>query len=57
MLHEIPVDVFECSSGRFGVEKIDERYESAIEYGPDDVELPTKRSDADGSDLHDNEVA
>lgn len=56
MLHEIPVDVFERASGRFGVEKVDEGHKSAIEHGPDDVKLPTKRPNTNGRDLYNNEI-
>lgn len=57
MIHEILVDVFQRASGRLRIEEVNERHERAVEYCPDNVELPAEISDADGSDFHDDEVA
>lgn len=56
MIHEVSVDIFQRSSGCLGVKQVDERYEGSVEDCPDDVELPAEVSDADGSNLNDNEV-
>ena len=57
VLHEISVDVFQRSARGLRVEQVDERYKCAVKHGPDDVEFPVERINADGSDFDHNEVA
>jgi hypothetical protein len=57
VLHEISVDIFQSPASSFWVEQVDERYESTVEYCPDDVELPVERVDADWGDFDNDEVA
>lgn len=57
MLHEVPVDIFQRSAGSLWVKQVDERHESAVEHGPDDVELPVERVYADWGDFDHDEVA
>jgi diphthamide synthase (EF-2-diphthine--ammonia ligase) len=57
MLHEVSVDIFQRSACCLGIEQVDEWYESTVENGPDDVELPTERADTDWGDFDHDEVA
>jgi hypothetical protein len=57
VLHEVSVDIFQRSACRLGIEQVDERYEGAVEHGPDDVELPVEGVDADWGDFDHDEVA
>lgn len=57
MVHEVSVDVLESATCCFGIEEIHEWNERSVEDGPDDVELPTERANANWSNLYNDEVA
>ena len=57
VLHEVSIDVFQGPASGLWVEQVDERHKSAVEYGPDDVELPVEGADADWGDFDHDEVA
>jgi hypothetical protein len=57
MVHEVSIDVLECTACCFGIEEIHEWHKRPVENGPDNVELPAEGADADRSDFHDDEVA
>jgi len=50
ILAEVAVDVFECSSGGFHKEEIDQRHERQVEDGPDDLIIVNGRFCAQGTD-------
>lgn len=56
MIHEVSVDVLESAACCFGIEEIHEWHERSVENGPDDVELPAERANANRSDFHHDEV-
>lgn len=51
---EVRVDIFQRSARRFGVQEVGERYEGAVQNGPDDVKLPGEVLDADLGDFDDH---
>jgi hypothetical protein len=56
VIDEVSIDVFESTACCLRIEKIHEWHERSVEHGPDDVELPAKRADADWSDLYHDEI-
>lgn len=40
LVMEVPVEILERAARGLGVEEVDDGHESAVEDGPDDVELP-----------------
>lgn len=56
ILAEKAIDILERPARRLRVEEVDDGHERRVEDGPDDVEFPLQRLDADGRDLHDHEV-
>lgn len=52
----VRIEVIEGAVGSLGVGQVEDRHEHGVGGGPDDVELPAQRLDADGRHLYDDEV-
>ena len=56
VISEETVNIFQSAVRGFGVEEVDDRDERGIEDGPNDIEFPVERLNADRGDFNDCKI-